>query len=66
MIRKSERDLTSKIENRRKMRTIAHRIRKKRKKKEHDNDSSSEESDQLHQNIPKRFKGVIVPKPSGL
>ena len=47
------------------MRSLAHRIRKKIKKKGQSDDSLNV-SDQLQHNTPKRFKGILVPKPSGL
>ena len=39
---------------------------KKRKKRGQDEDSLSDNTDQMQHNTPKRFKGVLVPKPSGL
>ena len=66
VIRKTERDLAAKRSNRRKLKTLARRIKKKRKKKEQEYDLSLDESDKMHQNTPKIFKGVFVPKPSGL
>ena len=68
IIRKTERDLSVKRANRRKLRHILRRTKSKRKRDNEDDMyiSGSESEEEMIKNRPKRFKGIIEPRKSGL
>ena len=66
VIRKTEQDLTTRRSNRRKLQNMVHRTKRKRDESEGDEDYSLGNEEERKPHTPKRFRGELVPKYSGM